>query len=399
MNRRFLILLIAEAISALGSQVTMVALPLTAVIVLHADALDMGLLSGASALPAVVFGLFAGVLIDRLPKRRVLVIANAISALVMLLVPAGYAFAFLSIPLLLTVRFVANTISVGEGVGLTTVIPTLVPVEELARANGRFGAVMSVTELIGPAIAGLLIAACTAPGAITVDAASFVIAVGLIALLPPIPPSQIDHAAEGSVRARLGAGFAFIRTDPQMRPLMLVAVAINFFVAIFGALEALFIVGHLGVKPQWFGEALGAGGVGAIGGALISERVARKFDVMAMLTGVVVLFVIALGGISALRGPPFEVALGFGLCSMIGGFGGALVNVAISTHIQKAAPPAMLARAMGVMISTFAATAPAGALLGGLIAALVGLRNTLIGATLGLFIVFISLLVTARRRH
>lgn len=398
MNRRFLVILIAEAISSLGSQVTMVALPLTAVLVLHANALDMGLLSGASALPAVIFGLFAGVLIDRWPKKRVLIIANAISALVMLLVPSGYALAFLSIPLLLAVRFVANTISVGESIGLTTMIPALVPTDQLAGANGRFGAVMSVTAMIGPAIAGVLIAAFTAPGAITVDAASFALAVMLVALLPHIPPAPIDHAAEGSVLDRLRAGFGFLRADPVMRPMMYVAIALNFFGAIFGALEALFIVGHLGVKPAWFGGALAAGGVGAIAGALLSAPIARRFDLMTILTGAMVLFVIALGGISALHGAPLIVAIGFGGCNMLGGFGGAMVNVAISTHIQTATPPSMLARVMGVLISTFMASAPAGALLGGLIAAALGLRATLIGATLGFFAVFIVLAVNARRR-
>ncbi|MCW8307600.1 MFS transporter [Acidiphilium sp. PA] len=398
MNRRFLIVLTAEAISSLGSQVTMVALPLTAVLILHADPLDMGLLSGISALPAVIFGLFAGVLIDRWPKRRVLIIANAISAVVMLLVPLGHALVFLSIPLLMLVRFIASTISVGEGIGLNSTIPALVPPDALADANGRFGAVMSVTALIGPAIAGLLIAAFSAPGAITADAASFAVAVGLIALLPHIPVPTVDHAAEGSVRDRLRAGFAFMRADPVMRPLMFVAIALNFFGSIFGALEALFIVGHLGVKPAWFGGALAASGIGAIAGALISAPVARRFDVMATLTGAIVLFVISLGGISALHGAPMLVAIGFGACNLIGGFGGAIVNVAISTHIQTATPEAMLARVMGVLISTFSATTPLGALLGGLIAAGLGLRITLIGATLGFFAVFVWLAFTARRR-
>lgn len=398
MNRRFLVILVAEAISSLGSQVTMVALPLTAVLILHANALDMGLLSGASALPAVIFGLIAGVLIDRWPKKRVLIIANAMSTLVMLLVPAGQALAVLSIPLLLTVRFVASSISVGEDIGLTTMIPALVPADQLAGANGRFGAVMSVTAMIGPAIAGVLIAAFTAPGAIIVDAASFAIAVMLIAVLPHIPPAPIDHAAEGSVLERLRVGFAFLRTDPMMRPLMLVAIALNFFGAIFGALEALFIVGHLGVKPAWFGGALAAGGVGAIAGALLSAPIARRFDLMMILTGAMVLFVISLGGISALHGAPPIAAIGFGACNMIGGFGGAMVNVAVSTHIQTATPAAMLARVMGVLISTFTATAPVGALLGGLIAAVLGLRPTLIGATLGFFAVFVALMVNIRRR-
>jgi MFS family permease len=399
MNRRFLIILTAEAMSSLGSQVTMVALPLTAVLVLHANALDMGLLSGASALPATIFGLFAGVVIDRLPKNRVLIVANTVSALVMLLVPVGDKFVFLSIPLLLTVRFVASTIRIGEGIGLNTMIPTLVQSDKLAAANGRFGAVMSVTSLIGPALAGVLIAVLTAPGAITVDAASFIAAVVLIALLPHMPAPPVDHAAEGSVRDRLRAGYDFLRTDPVMRPLMVVAIALNFFGAIFGALEALFIVGHLGVKPAWFGGALAAGGIGAIGGALISAPVARRFDLMTTLTCAILLFVISLGGISALHGTPLVVTIAFGFCNLIGGFGGAMVNVAISTHIQTATPAAMLSRVMGVVISTFSATRPAGALLGGLIAAVLGVRSTLTGATLGFFAVFIGLIVTARRRR
>lgn len=382
MNRPFRIILAAETISMVGSQVTLVALPLTAVLLLHADAFEMGLLRAASALPSVVFGLFAGVLIDRWPKRRVLLAANAVSALVMALVPIAMGVKLLSLGLLMGVSFVGSTVNLGEQIGLSAFIPAIVPTDRLARANGRFGAMRSGASLVGPAVAGLLIAAFSAAGAIAVDAASFAVAFVLMMLLPVVPVPAPNHA-EGSVWTRLRAGVAFIRADPVLQPLMAIAVALNFFLAIVGALGALFIVRYLGVKPEWYGIALAAGGIGAIVGATLAERLARTFGVMKLLTGTLGFFVIGLAGISALQGPPVIVAVSFGGCQIVFGFGSAVFSATFMTHVQKATPGPMLARVMGVIIASFGAAVPVGALIGGAVAAVIGVRQTLIVATVG----------------
>lgn len=396
MNRPFRIILAAETISVIGQQVTMVALPLTAVLMLHADAFDMGLLRGVSALPSVVFGLFAGVLMDRLPKRRVLLVANGVSAVVMALVPLSTTFHVLSLGLLVAVSFMASLIGTGESIALVSLIPSVVPEAMLARANGRFGAAMSMTGLIGPALAGVLIASFTAPGAIAVDAVSFGGAVILMAFLPSIPKVQADIGQEGSVVARLSAGFKFIWRDVTLRSVLLISIFLNFAASIFGALEALFIVGHLAVKPTWFGFALAVGGAGAVGGSVLSEAVTKRINLMTLLAVELGFFIVAFGGISALHGAPVWVSVGFAACNVIASFSSAILNVALLTYIQGTTPPTMLPRVTGVLISSFGASVPVGGLLGGIFATLVGLRVTLVSATGGVVVLFIVMMLTAR---
>jgi MFS family permease len=153
-RRPFPLILTAETISATGSQVTIVALPLTAVLVLHASPLQMGLISSAGFLPGALFGLFAGVIIDRLPKRRVLILANLFSAVTLAVVPLGEAGQFLSIALLLVISFIAALLASAEGIALLSFLPSVVTKNELAKANGKFSAAVSIARVVGPAAAG-----------------------------------------------------------------------------------------------------------------------------------------------------------------------------------------------------------------------------------------------------
>ena len=398
MTRAFHTLTAAEAISAIGSQVTLVALPLTAVLLLHATPFDMGLLSAAGALPRILFSLFAGVAIDRLPKRRVLLVANAVSALVLAVVPLAHAAQMLSVGLLMGVSFAASGIGSAERIALMSFIPSVVPKDQLAGANGRFSAVLSSALLIGPAFASLLIAAFSAPGAITIDALSFAVAVPLMAWLPPGRTPKASHLAEGSVWVRLQAGFGWIGRDRTMRPLVVMLSALFFFSGTFAALQPLFLVGQLGVSASWFSLALVSGGASSIIGSMLAGRISRRLSLAGLLSVSLVLFIVSFGGVSALDGKPLFVAAGFAACNAISGFGGALVNVAAMTYMQKAAPSVMLARVTGTLFSILPVATLAGAVAGGALGNALGLRQTLIAATLGFAMLFAAILAASGLR-
>ncbi len=399
MTRAFHTLIAAEAISAIGSQVTLVALPLTAVLLLHATPFDMGLLSAASALPRVLFSLFAGVAIDQLPKRRVLLVANAVSALVLAVVPLAHAAQMLSVGLLMGVSFAASGIGSAERIALMSFIPSVVPKDQLAGANGRFSAVLSSALLIGPAFASLLIAAFSAPGAITIDAFSFAVAVPLMAWLPPGPmPTKASHLAEGSVWVRLQAGFGWIGRDRDMRSLVVMLSALFLFMGMFAALEPLFLVGQLGVSASWFSLALVFGGAGSIIGSMLAGWFSRRLSLAALLCVSLVLFMISFGGVSALNGEALFVAVEFAACNAISGFGGGLINVAVMTSMQKTVPSAMLARVTGTLFSVLPVATLAGAVAGGVLGDVLGLRQALIAATLGFASVFLGILTASREQ-
>jgi len=160
----FRTLLAAKTISALGSQVTLVAVPLTAILILRATPFEMGLLGAAAALPSVLFGLLAGALIDHLPKRLVLLVSNLAAGATLAVIPLAATLHALSIALILAVAFAAAGIAAAENIALIAFIPLAVPASRLAAANGRFSAIMSAAQVAGPAIAGALIAILTTSG-------------------------------------------------------------------------------------------------------------------------------------------------------------------------------------------------------------------------------------------
>ncbi len=395
LNRAFLILLIAKTISSTGAQVTLVALPLTAVLFLHASPFQMGLLGGAAALPGVLFGLLAGAAIDHLPKRRVMIAANGLNAAILATIPLGFFGHFLSIALLLGAGFFAAAIANAEGIALMSFIPEIVPAAALARANGRYSAVTSVTLVIGPALAGGLIALVTAPGAIALDSATLAAATIMMCFLPEAPVPARPARAQ-SLAARLRGGVDFMLAHRTIRLFTVIVVAVNLFGGAIAALQALFIVGQLGVPPSWYGAALAGGGVGAVAGALASGAAAARFNVNLLLTAVI--FIATLTGlfICCLHGAPLAVAAGFAAAQAIGGVGNGMLGAAMMTYIQKAAPPEMLARLIGALTSVLGASVPLGALAGGMIAGAVGIRATLFIATGGFALVLAVLLVTSR---
>ncbi len=398
-RRPFPLILAAETISATGSQVTIVALPLTAVLLLHATPLQMGLLSSAGFLPGALFGLFAGVIIDRLPKRRVLILANLLSALILTLIPVGEAGRFLSVAMLLGVSFIAALLANAEGIALLSFLPSVVAETELAKTNGRFSAAVSVAKVVGPAAAGGLIAALSAPGAIAVDAASFLVAALLILAMPAARPTP-QPSLEGprtSMLAELREGLHFIFGSRMLRMVVVTAASLNFCGAAFNSLQALFIVRHLVVKPSWFGLALAAAGVGAVLGALLAERIFRRLDLPNLLAAALATFVIADGNISLLHGSPLAAAFRFGASSLIGGFAATVVGVALMTYIQKTSPSHMLARINGVLMTTFGAATPLGALAGGAFGSLIGVRQTMIAATLGYVMILLLIYIASKR--
>ncbi len=356
----------------------------------------MGLLGGAGAVSRIAFSLLAGVVIDRLPKRRVLLIANAMSALVLAIVPLAHAAQLLSIGMLMGVSFAASGFGSAERIALMSFIPPVVPKDQLAGANGRFSAVLSSSLLIGPAFASLLIAVFNAPGAIAIDALSFALAVPMIAWLPPDCTPKASSLSEESVWVRLHAGFGWIGRDRNMLALVVMLSALFLFSGTFAALQPLFIVGQLGVSASRFSLALVFGGAGSIIGSVLAGWISRRLSPTTLLAASLALFIVSFGGVSALNGEPLLVAVGFATCNAISGFGGALVNVAAMTYMQKTVPSAMLARVTGTLFSVLPVATLAGAVAGGALGNVFGLRQALVTATLGFAMLFAAILATPR---
>lgn len=180
MKNNFNRFLIAETISAIGTQVTRIALPLIAVIMLHATPLDMGLIQVTEILPILVLSIITGKIIEKISKRTVLVLANIFCALILLVIPIANYCGLLSMPILISSAFLLASIENIENISQLSYVPTLVEPDGFQAANAKISASISLSTIIGPTIFGLLIAIMKAPAVVLVDAISFLISAFVI---------------------------------------------------------------------------------------------------------------------------------------------------------------------------------------------------------------------------
>src|SRR5437763_2616377 len=177
LNSDFLRLWAGETISLFGSQVTVLALPLVAVLTLRASATEVGILNACRFAPFVVVTLFAGVIIDRVQRRSTMLIVNVGRAILIALIPIGAALGFLRVEYLYGIAFAVGVLTVFFDLAYQAYLPSIVPHELLTSANGRLVASASAAELGGPGVGGLLVQAVTAPYALVADAVSFLASV------------------------------------------------------------------------------------------------------------------------------------------------------------------------------------------------------------------------------
>ncbi len=399
-NRDLGILLLGETISAIGSQVTAIALPLTAVVLLGASTAAIGVLSAAGLAAFAVCGIAAGAAIDRSAKRRILVMTNFAAALILALVPLAFAEHLLSLALLIAVNFLASGLVAAEEIGQMSALPELVAPDALSQANGQLSAAMAVATIAGPAVAATLVALLSAPGAIAMDAISFAFAAGIMLMLPKLstkqtpPPHNEAMIARMTITARMTEGLRMIGTDPMLRMLIGLLVLARFLGAMCIALEAIFIVRQLGVPPEWFALAFAAGGVGALVGSLAASAVMARLKPLSILGVALVVAATARAAMSMLHGAPMMVAIGFAACLLVTAIVGALIRVSVLSAIQTLLPTALMGRVFGTLSTLMGTAMPLGAMAGGFLGAALGVRSTLMLASLSYLT--LALVVAAR---
>jgi MFS family permease len=382
MNRSWWWLFAAEAVSTVGSQMTVVALPLIAVLLLHANPLEMGALHACSLLPRLLLGPVVGLLIDKHSRRRVLLVTNSINGAVLMLIPIAYTMHLLSVGLLAAIVFAVAAIGNAEAIAVFSFMPEIVESSYLASANSRFASIKAVARIVGTASAGVLISVTAAPLVVAADAASFFIAALLIAPIPNIAHSEQTPDKRTGI-GRMHDAFSFITQSTDVVLVAVTAIMMNLFISMFGALQSLFIIRDLGVTGSLFGAALMIGSAAGTLGAFVSNRISRALSMRVLLAVGVGVISIGLMGISFLMGPPITVAIGFGACSALTLLGNLLVNVALATQVQERAPATLIGAIAGTLTAFASATPPLGALGGGVLAHFIGLRPALLSASVG----------------
>jgi MFS family permease len=374
---------VGQSVSLVGSQITTLALPLTAILALGASAAELGALQAARFLPFLAFALPVGVLADRVRRRPLLIAADLGRAAALACVPLAAVERALGIELLYAVAFVAGALTVIFDVAYVTVVPSLVKTAGLVAANAKLLASSSVAEVGGPALAGQLVQALGAPFAMLVDAASFVVGATSIAVIrrPEPKPSPARARALGrEVREGLAAAFG----NPYVRAVGAMAATYNLIETATLTLLVPFAIRDLGFDPAALGLILGAGAVGALAGALVATPLGHRVGVGPALVAAMMIECVAFVPVGALFGASLRVASILVVTLFANGFGLAVSNVHSISVRQTVTDPGLLGRMNAGYRFLVTGTVPLGALLGGALGEAIGLRSSLIGLGLAL---------------
>jgi MFS family permease len=392
----FLKLWAAQGISQLGTQVTLLALPLAAILVLDATATEVALLGAVEVLPFLLFTLPAGVWVDRWPRRPILVVSDLARAAALVSLPLAYALDGLTLPHLYVVAFLIGALSVFFDVSYLSYLPSLVDRNQLGAANSKLEATRSAAQVAGPGAAGALVGAVTAPVAILVDAVSYVVSAFLAWRIRRPDRRQPDASPRGKLWPELREGLGYVLGHRYLRPITFVTGGWNLFAFVGFGIYLVYLVRELGLSPAVVGLLITGGASGAIVGALVGGRIAARLGLGRTLvwTGLISSASFVLVPLA-----PRDVPEPFILTSMLlSSFFGMVYNVTQLTFRQAITPERLQGRMNAVVRFMYWGPQPAGYVLGGVLAATIGLRPTLFVSAAGATLVFVPLLVHPIRK-
>jgi MFS family permease len=378
----------SQSVSQLGSQISVLAIPFAAVLVVDASAFQVALLGAAVMAPWLLFALPAGVWVDRLPRRPILVIADLGRAVALASIPLAYALDVLTMAQLYAVSFVSGTLTVFFDVAYQSYLPALVERTQLVDGNAKLEFSRSAASVAGPGLGGALVAALTAPYAVAADAVSFVgSAILLFRIRRPERPPEWTGAA--SVRAELVEGLRYVFGDARWRSMMGYVASVNFFFAVAESVFIVYAVRRLELSAPVIGAIFAVTNIGAVFGAMLVGRVSRRLGVgrTLVVSGL-------LGGPPLLLIPlapasfpiPFLVA-GWFLVSL----GIVIYNVTAISLIQALTPERMLGRMNASRRFVVWGTIPLGSVTSGALASTIGLRETIFVGAVGASLSFLWL--------
>ena len=377
---------LGQSMSLTGTQVTLLALPLAAVLFVNATPEQMGLLVATEMVPVALLSLFIAVWVDRLRRRPLLIAADVARKVCIGSVPVAALLGVLHIEYLYVVSFCVGALSVTFDTASSAFLPTIVADEELAAAYGANVVTESAAEVVGPSVAGLLVQVFTAPLALLVDAVSYVFsAVMLVSIRADEPLPR--RASVPSVGADLRDGLRVVVSDPMLRAIAGCIGTAGIFLEIRLVLWMLFATRELGLDPAAIGAIMAAGSIGGMLGGIAAPRLIARIGLRQSFVATVLLVPLTLT-ITPLAGGPWLWACGVLLlgqalfqASMMAS------NVCFRMLRQQLSPPDMLGRVNATIRLLTWGALPIGALLGGQLGQQFGLRPALaisaVGAMLG----------------
>ena len=284
-NRDFRLLWVGHTVSMFGSQITPVAMPVIAALTLHATPAQMALLLSLNYAPATLVSLFAGVLVDRMRRRPLMIATDMLSAALLIIIPLIALLGWLRMEVLYVVTFFLGAVGVFYGLADSAFLPTLVLREQLPHANSMLATSGSTARVVGPGLAGILIQWLTAPFAILIDAATFLVSAVSALLIRTAEPILPAPERPPHVWREIAEGLWVIVANPYLRTFALSAAALDIFWNALYAVYVLYITRELGLPPATLGVILSAGSVAALISAPLAVPIARRFGMGWTLIG------------------------------------------------------------------------------------------------------------------
>jgi MFS family permease len=399
-ERQFVRFWIGESVSMVGSSVTDFALPLVAVITLEVTPGEMGVLRAVGAAPGIVLGLFAGVWVDRVSRKGLLISTGLVAAALVASIPVGHVIASVTFEHLIVVGLCFGILGSFWWPAWNAFLPSVVRPDLLFDANSKLLFSWSATGVVGPGVGGILVQAIGAPFALLFDAGSFVASSAFLATVRPRVEERSGDEVGGKMLHRIREGLRVTFIDPMQRAITIPRAILDFFDAFSASVIVIYVIREVGLSPGLMGLAFALSSVGFVVGSAVGPRFERRFGVArTILWGLALVAASPYTMVAANDALPDWVnVLFFALPGLIGGFGGVIQHAGLQAIRQSITPERLLGRVYASASFVGRVLWLIGALAGGFFGEAVGLRPAVVVAAVGYATPFLYALASSPLR-
>jgi len=395
-NRDFSLMRVGDAVSQAGSQLTLVALPLLAILDLRASSFEIGLLSSAGYLGWLLVGLPAGAWVDRRPRRPVLIAADIGRAALLASIPVAAWAHQITLAQVFVIALAVSMLSTLFDVAYPAYLPRVLEGRQLATGNARLQINSSLAVIVGPSAAGLLVQAVGAPATLLLDCFSFLVSAACLSRVRRTEPAAVSSTETRNLGHEIAEGLRYVRSHPALRAIAVSSALFNLFFAGYQALVIVFLVRVARVPTGAVGILVAAGGLGGIIGAVAIEWLTRRLGAARLIWAVPAVTI------------PFTLLIPlaehgwrlmfFAAGALVSGVGAIVFGVSVGIFIQINAPGHLLARVGSSIRVLTRGVLPIGAAVAGSLAEVWSIRTILLVVAIGMTLSFIPVIASPIRR-
>ena len=394
-HRDFLKLWSAQTTSVFGSHIASLAYPLTAILVLEATTFQVGLLQATGTASGALLGLFAGVIVDRVSRKPLLIVTNLGRAFLAFSIPLAAVFGLLRIEQLYIVSFLSGAFSIVSDFAGMAFLPSLLERDELVEGNSKFGTTESAALIAGPSLSGALVQILSAPLVIFIDAVSFLFAALFIWQIRV--PEVLIEKEKRSVWTEIGEGLRFVYGNEILRPLA-ESIALYFlFRQIVLTLFTLYAIRELQLEPFSLGIIFSALGFGFLVGALTVKKITNRFGIGRTMIGANFVNIFALALVPLASGSTLLLVVLFAASHFLHALGVQINGINLMSLRQAITPNRLQGRMNASFRFVNVGMMMFGALAAGFLGEFIGLRTTLAIGAIGMIVPFLRLLFSPVR--